>query len=170
VLYAAGALDPSQPGGLVASEMPSGQMLGRFADIRRQGGGFAVAGDPLRCVPSCVNFQRLHVTADGTRLFVRAAPGQPELRSRGLATVVWVVDTVTLSVVAEVPLPAPAFDAAPTPDGAAVITSNTLNTPDAGERATQLVEIPTGRELARWSGAVSGMQTQPPASALSPAP
>jgi hypothetical protein len=125
-----------------------------------------LAGDPLRCAPSCVPGQRLHVTADGTRLFVRAAPGQPELRSRGFGTVVWVVDTATLTVVAEVPLRAPAFDSAPTPDGRTLVTSNT-SWQDPSDRATRLVEIPTGREVSRWPGGVNGMHTQPPASAPS---
>jgi len=106
-----------------------------------------LAGDPLRCVP-CIPFNRLHLAQDGTRLFVSAAPDRPDLPATGHATVVWVVDTATLQRVAEVPLPAPAFDMAPLPDGRSLLTSNT-NTRDQAERATWLIEVPTGRELAR---------------------
>ena len=47
------------------------------------------------CAP-CVPLQRLHVSADGRTLFVPAAPGAPELRATGRASVVWMVDTSTL--------------------------------------------------------------------------
>jgi DNA-binding beta-propeller fold protein YncE len=117
-----------------------------------------LAGDPTRCSPSCVPFQRLHVSADGTRLFVRAAPDRPELRSTGHGSVVWVVDTLTLQRVAEVALPAPAFDAVPTPDGQAIVISNT-NTQNPDERATRLVDVATGRVLAHWPGAIYGAQS-----------
>lgn len=129
-----------------------------------------LAGDPARCGWPCVPFQQLHLSADGARLYVRAAPGRPELPSTGHATVAWVVDTTTLQRVAEVPLPAPAFDMVPLPDGRALLTSNT-NTLDPETRATRLVEVPSGRELARWPGSIVGLQVHPPvAAAPLPAP
>ena len=101
--------------------------------------------------------QRLHLSADGARLFVRTAPGDAEARATGQGTAVAVIDTTTLQQVAEVPLPAAAYDAAPAPDGSALLTSNT-NTQDALAAATRLVDVPSGRELARWPGLLVGLE------------
>jgi hypothetical protein len=68
-----------------------------------------------------------------------------------------VIDTVALQQVTDVSLPAPAYDAAPAPDGATLLTSNT-NTQDPGAAATRLVEVASGRELAHWPGRVVGLQ------------
>ena len=106
-----------------------------------------------------VPFQRLHLSADGARLFVRTAPGDTEARATGQGTAVAVIDTTTLQQVASVPLPAPAFDAVPAPDGSALLTSNT-NTQDPLAAVTRLVEAPSGRELARWPGALVGLQAR----------
>src|SRR5258708_7027875 len=43
VLYAGVSADGDSPGGLAALALPSGQRLGGFSDLRRQGGGFAIA-------------------------------------------------------------------------------------------------------------------------------
>ena len=101
--------------------------------------------------------QRLHLSADGARLFVRTAPGDAEARATGQGTAVAVIDTTTLQQVAEVPLPAAAYDAAPATDGSALLTSNT-NTQDALAAATRLVDVPSGRELARWPGLLVGLE------------
>ena len=106
-------------------------------------------------------FQRLHLSADGARLFVRTAPGDTEARATGQGTAVAVIDTATLQQVASVPLPAPAFDAVPAPDGSALLTSNT-NTQDPLAAVTRLLEVPSGRELARWQGVVVGLQARSP--------
>lgn len=106
-----------------------------------------------------VPFQRLHLSAAGARLFVRTAPGDTEARATGQGTAVAVIDTTTLQQVASVPLPAPAFDAVPAPDGSALLTSNT-NTQDPLAAVTRLVEVPSGRELARWPGVVVGLQAR----------
>jgi hypothetical protein len=89
--------------------------LGRMAVVREAQIG-SDRGEPS--VPG----QELHATADGTRLFVRAAPGDAELRATGNGSEVWVVDTATLRRLAVVPLPAPEPEASPLepeePDGA----------------------------------------------------
>jgi hypothetical protein len=46
------------------------------------------------------------------------------------ATVVWLVDTSTLQRVADVPLPEPAFDTAPSPDGSALLATTVVAPPD----------------------------------------
>jgi hypothetical protein len=79
------------------------------------------------------------------------------LRATGQATVIWVVDTTTLQKIADVPLPAPVSDAVPTPDGQALLVSNT-NTQDPIARMTRLLEVPSGRELARWPASIGGIQ------------
>lgn len=43
VLYAGSSADADFPGGIEALALPSGQRLGSFSDVRRQGGGFAIA-------------------------------------------------------------------------------------------------------------------------------
>jgi hypothetical protein len=43
ILYAGVSTDAGSPGGLVALALPSGQRLGQFGDLRRQGSGFAIA-------------------------------------------------------------------------------------------------------------------------------
>jgi hypothetical protein len=68
-----------------------------------------------------------------------------------------VVDTSTLQQVAEVPLPAPAFDAAPLSDGRKLISSNTPLTPELNQWPTHLVDVPSGSELASWPGALAGI-------------
>ena len=118
--------------------------------------GVVVGGDGGQRVP----YQRLHLSQDGTRLLVRAAVHQIKLRSGGIGDVVWVIDTGSLQRIAEVQLPAPASDAAPTPDGRMLITSNT-NTQSPDEKLPRLVEIPSGRELARWQGSLASMQIAP---------
>jgi len=60
-------------------------------------------------------------------LFIRAAPGQPELPPTSRASDVWVVDAATLQRVADVQLLAPAFDATPTPDGGGILISANSN-------------------------------------------
>jgi len=97
----------------------------------------------------CVPWQRPTVSADGRRLFVRAAPGRLYLVGTLFGTVVWVIDTASLQRVAELPLPAAAIDQAPTPDGAAVLAS-TGTTDASGEQATWLLSVPDGQVLARW--------------------
>jgi hypothetical protein len=89
---------------------------------------------------------------------------RPELRSSGVADVVMVADTASLQRVAQFDLPAPAFDAAPTPDGRALVISNT-NTAEPNERVTRLVEVPTGRELWRWPLAICCLEVWPMPSA-----
>jgi hypothetical protein len=94
----------------------------------------------------------LHLSSDGRTLFVPAAPGAPELRATGRATVVWLVDTSTLQRVADVPLPEPAFDTAPSPDGSALLATTVVAPPD--RQASWLLAVPSGRELARWPRSV----------------
>ena len=106
-----------------------------------------------------VPFQALHLTADGKRLFVRAAPGDTELRAEGNGTVVWIVDTDTLQRVATVPLPAPAFHLAPTPDGR-MLVATTNNVADRSLYGTRLIEVPTGRQLAYWPGTLTSPQVR----------
>lgn len=134
------------------------QTVGRRVQLRAAGGA---------CSP-CIPYQFLHLSADGTRLFVRVAPGRADLVSTGHSTVVWVIDTNTLQLITEVPLPAPAFDNAPLPDGGAMLAGNT-NTQDANERASRLIEVPSGRELARWPGGLVAIEVRNlPASASQP--
>lgn len=102
-----------------------------------------------------VPHQRLALAQAGQRLYVRAAPGNAEARARGLGTVAWVVDTSTWQRVAVVPLPAPAFDLAPSPDGHALLAT-TVNTGNPQEEGTRLVDAASGRELRCWSGRLSG--------------
>jgi hypothetical protein len=153
------------PGRAIASiANPDGQVL--YA-VRDSGGlvevdlvqhalarGVVVGGDGGQRVP----YQMLHLSQDGTQLFVRAAIHQPDLRNRGIGDVVWIVDTSTLQRIAEVQLPAPAFDAAPTPDGRMLITSNT-NTQDPNEKLPRMVDLPSGREIARLQSALAAMHT-----------
>jgi DNA-binding beta-propeller fold protein YncE len=131
--------------------------LGRMAVVRETQLG-SDRGDPS--VPA----QELHATADGARLFVRAAPGDAELRATGNGSEVWVVDTATLRRVAVVPLPAPAFHLAPSPDGR-MLVAVTNNVPDRGLFGTRLLEVPSGREVAGWPGALAGPRVRrgPPA-------
>ena len=112
-------------------------------------GSLPAAGEP--CAP-CVPLQRLHVSTDGRTLFVPAAPGAPELRATGRASVVWMVDTSTLQRVAAVPLPEPAFDSAPSPDGSALMVSTVVMPPD--RQTSWLLAVPSGRELVRWPRSV----------------
>jgi DNA-binding beta-propeller fold protein YncE len=100
-------------------------------------------------------YQELHMSADGKRLFVRAAPHDPELRATGNGSVVWVIDTDTMQRIADVPLPAPAYHLAPTPDGLTLVAT-TLNLKDRSQDRTRLIEVPSGRELASWPGVISG--------------
>jgi hypothetical protein len=125
--------------------------VSRTADLAPGGG---------RVVPR----QPLQLSADGAWLFVPAAPGDPELVATGNASTVWVVDTATLRRVTEVPLPAPAFHLAATPDGR-LLVAVTNNVPDRGLFATRLLEVPSGREVARWPGALAGPRVRrgPPA-------
>jgi DNA-binding beta-propeller fold protein YncE len=106
-----------------------------------------------------VPVQELHLTADGKRLFVRATPGDVELRSGGNGTVVWIVDTDTLRRIATVPLPAPAFHLAPTPDGR-MLVATTNNVADRSLYGTRLIEVPTGRQLAYWPGTLTSPQVR----------
>jgi DNA-binding beta-propeller fold protein YncE len=103
-----------------------------------------------------VTSQNVHITADGTRLFVAASPGDPGLRATGNGSVVWIADTATLRRIGEIPLPAAAFFVLPTPDGRALIAT-TSNVPDRIQVGTRLVEVPRGRVLAFWPGPVSGL-------------
>jgi hypothetical protein len=103
------------------------------------------------CAP-CVPLQRLHVSTDGRWLFVPVAPGAPELRATGRASVGWMVDTSTLQRVAAVPLPEPAFDNAPSPDGRALLVSTVIAPPD--RQTTWLLAVPSGRELLKWPRSV----------------
>ena len=137
------------------------QTVARRVQLAPAGGG---------CAP-CVPYQLLHLSADGTRLFVRAAPGRPDLPSTGHGSVVWVINTTTLQRIAEVPLPAaPAFDAAPLPDGRSLLASNT-NTQAEDERGSWLIEVPSGRELARWPGGLVAIEVRSlPASVAGPQP
>lgn len=103
-----------------------------------------------------VPLQQPHLTGDGSRLFILAAPGNAEARARGLGTAVWVVDTSTLQLVANVPLPATVSHVAPTSDGHAMLV--TLDSGDAlASRSMRLLEIPGGREEGHWPGVVVGV-------------
>lgn len=95
--------------------------------------------------------QSPRLSADGKYLFVPVAPDAEEMRARGLATRVWIVELSSLRRVGEVRLPAPAIDVAPTPDGQALFI-RTTNTSDQSEWGTRLVEVPTGKELRYWPG------------------
>jgi len=128
---------------------------GEFVDValtsmtitgRRQ-----LGDDTGRWVP----LQRLALAQAGQRLYLRAAPGDAEFRARGLGTVVWVVDTATRQRVAVVPLPAPAIDLVPAPDGRTLLTT-TANTGNPQEEGTRLVDATSGRELRRWPGRLDG--------------
>jgi hypothetical protein len=110
-------------------------------------------GDGSGLVP----YQQLNLTADGKQLFVRAAPGDPENRAGGNGTVVWVVDTTTRQRITTVPLPAPAFDLAPSPDGRLVVAT-TDNVADHRLFGTRLIDIPSGHLLSYWPGIVVGTQ------------
>ncbi len=103
--------------------------------------------------------QRLHVSTDGRTLFVPAAPGAPELRATGRASVMWMVDTSTLQRVAAVPLPEPVFDSAPTPDGSALTVSTVDMPPD--RQTSRLPAVPSGRELVRWPRSVCCLHVLP---------
>ena len=92
------------------------------------------------------------MSTDGRNLFVPAAPGAPELRATGRASVVWMVDTSTLQRVAAVPLPEPAFDSALSPDGSALMVSTVVMPPD--RQTSWLLAVPSGRELVRWPRSV----------------
>jgi hypothetical protein len=104
-------------------------------------------------------FQQPHLSADGRRLFVRAAPDSNELWYHGLGTVVWIIDTNTLQRITAVRLPAPAYDMAPSPDGRTLIIS-TLNTDKRDEWGSRLIDIATGQELGRWPWMQIGMQAK----------
>lgn len=106
-----------------------------------------------------VPWQEPHVSADGKRLFVRAAPGPEELWRQGLATVIWIVETTTFQHIADVSLPTPAYDFIPSPDGRLLVIS-TLNWEQPSERGTYVMDTDTGRELGRWPWMLSGMQTK----------
>jgi hypothetical protein len=115
----------------------------------------------------CVPHQRLHASADGSTLFIRAAARQLVHPPTDSGTDVWVVDTATLQRVAEVHLPAPAFDTAPTPDGRAILA--TTDSPD--RQSTRLVDVPSGHELAYWPWSICCLELwpMPSASASKPA-
>lgn len=102
-----------------------------------------------------VPLQRLALAQAGRRLYLRAAPGDAEALARGLGTVLWVVDTATWQRVAVMPLPAPAFDLVPAPDGRTLLTT-TANTGNSPEEGTRLVDAASGRELRRWPGRLDG--------------
>jgi len=102
---------------------------------------------------------RLHVSTDGHTLFVPAAPGAPELRATGRASVVWMVDTSTLQRVAAVPLPEPAFDSAPSPDGSALMVSTVVAAPD--RQTSWLLTVPSGSELVKWPRSVCCLYVLP---------
>jgi dipeptidyl aminopeptidase/acylaminoacyl peptidase len=104
-----------------------------------------------------VPFQQLNLTADGKQLFVRAAPGDAENRAAENGTVVWVVDTETRQRIATVPLPAPAFDLAPSRDGG-LLVATTDNVADHRLFGTRLIEVPSGREVSYWPGLLVGTQ------------
>jgi len=110
------------------------------------------------CGP-CVPLQRLHVSKDGRTLFVAAAPGAPELRATGRASVVWMVDTSTLQRVAAVPLPEPAFDNAPSPDGSALLVSTVVAPLD--RQTSWLLAVPSGRKLRKWPRSVCCLYVLP---------
>ena len=99
--------------------------------------------------------QELHLSRDGRRLFVRAAPHDPELRATGNGSVVWVIDTDTLRRIADIPLFPPAFHLAPTPDGQFFIAV-TNNVKDRSLYGTRLIEVSTGRQVGSWAGTVAG--------------
>ncbi len=102
-----------------------------------------------------VPYHRPRLSADGTRLFLLAAPST-QVGSFGSSTTVWVVDTAALEKIAEVPLPAPAFDLAPMPDGQALLVGSFKQggsyQGNSTEYTLRLVELPSGRELDRWAG------------------
>jgi hypothetical protein len=107
------------------------------------------------CVPS----QPLHLSSDGQRLTVVAAPGPPELRSQVNATVAWIVDTNTLTRVADVPVGPHTADAFELPDRNALVTSRVeRGTPNGS--ALQLVEVPSGHDLDQWPGSVYMVEVQ----------
>jgi hypothetical protein len=109
----------------------------------------------------CVPLHRLHSSLDGNRLFVRAAPDRPELAYSGKGSVLWVIDTTSLRRVAEIRFPEPAFDAAPTPDGRAVLASTMRTDLPEDARATWLLDVPSGRELQRWPWSLCCLEIYP---------
>lgn len=111
----------------------------------------------------CVPLQLLHSSVDGSRLFVRAAPDRPELAYSGKGSVLWLIDTASLQRLAEIHFPEPAFDAAPTPDGRAVLASTMRTDLPEDRRATWLLEVPSGRELQRWPWSLCCLELDPAA-------
>jgi hypothetical protein len=102
----------------------------------------------------CVPPQQLHLSSDGQRLIIVAAPGPPELRSNVNATVAWIVDTSTLARVADVPVGPHTTDAFELPDRSALLTSRLdLSVPDGS--ALRLIAVPSGQELDQWPGSTS---------------
>jgi hypothetical protein len=71
--------------------------VGRTVDVSGPGG-----------CGGCVPWQRPTVSADGRRLFVRAAPGRPDLVGTLFGTVVWVIDTASLRPIPGAGWPSPA--------------------------------------------------------------
>ena len=109
----------------------------------------------------CIPPQRVHLSLDGSRLFVRAAPDRPELSYSGKGSVVWVIATDSLQRVAEIRFPEPAFDSAPTPDGRAVLASTMRTDLPEDRRATWLLDVPSGRELQRWPWSLCCLELYP---------
>jgi hypothetical protein len=117
----------------------------------------SLTGD-LQCA-YCVPSQPLHLSSDGQRLTLVAAPGPPELRSQVNATVAWIVDTNTLTRVADVPIGPHTVDAFELPDRHALVTSRVeLSTPNGS--ALRLVHVPSGQELEQWPGFVYMVEVQ----------
>lgn len=117
----------------------------------------------------CVPLQRVHASADGKRLLVRAAPDKPDLPPTGRGDHVWIVDTDTLQRVGDLPLPAAAFDAAPTPDGAFVLAS-TLHTDPPTDNASWLIELATGHATKTWPWALCCLEIWPRTAPRDPQP
>jgi hypothetical protein len=151
-----GALSPDDSKLWVVTSSGQLQEVDLVRGVIGRTGSLPAAGET--CAP-CVPLQRLHASADGRTLFVPAAPGAPELRATGRASVVWMVATSTLLRVAAVPLPEPAFDSAPTSDGSALLESTVVAPPD--RQTSWLLAVPSGRELVKWPRSVCCLYVLP---------
>jgi hypothetical protein len=69
------------------------------------------------------------------------------------------VDTSTLQRMAVIPLPEPAFDSAPSPDGSALLVSTVVAPPD--RQSSLLLAVPSGRELVKWPRSVCCLYVLP---------
>jgi hypothetical protein len=107
--------------------------------------------------PRCVPFQPLHLSTDGQRLTLVAAPGPAEVGAAVNGTVVWIVDLSSLTRVAEVPVGPHTADALLTPDGRGLLVSR-IELDPRDEGALRLIEVLSGWEVGRWPGSMFGLE------------